>query len=142
MRLLGRMDHDECAPWCDHDPANHADDCDDSFCNGSCLHTLSAPNKLISPYVPEHTTDVSKCIIGMDSQMPGTPIHCSRCNKEIEGSTDTDLELQGFTRGYYDVRSEYWAAFAVRMRHLSVTRVCGLTPDTWLYIGRGDGVTW
>jgi len=34
MRKLGAMDHDECAPWCDHDPANHVADCDDSFCDG------------------------------------------------------------------------------------------------------------
>jgi len=33
-RLLGEMDHDECAPWCDHDPAHHAEDCSDSFCDG------------------------------------------------------------------------------------------------------------
>jgi hypothetical protein len=34
MRLLGSMDHDECAPWCDHEPEEHEDDCQDAYCNG------------------------------------------------------------------------------------------------------------
>jgi len=34
MRKLGAMEHDECAPWCDHDPANHHSDCDDGYCHG------------------------------------------------------------------------------------------------------------
>jgi hypothetical protein len=34
MRLLGRMEHDECAPWCEHDPEEHEDDCHDSYCDG------------------------------------------------------------------------------------------------------------
>jgi len=39
-RLLGEMDHDECAPWCDHDPVHHAEDCSDSFCDGyECWQT-------------------------------------------------------------------------------------------------------
>lgn len=28
------MDHDECAPWCDHDPEHHTENCDSSFCDG------------------------------------------------------------------------------------------------------------
>lgn len=34
MRLLGRLEHDECAPWCNHDPAAHHPFCFDSFCGG------------------------------------------------------------------------------------------------------------
>ena len=34
MRKLGALNHDECAPWCDHDPAHHAEDCAESFCDG------------------------------------------------------------------------------------------------------------
>jgi len=33
-RLLGEMQHDECAPWCDHNPENHHINCTDSFCPG------------------------------------------------------------------------------------------------------------
>lgn len=33
-RTLGAMDHDECAPWCDHNPNNHTEKCEDSFCDG------------------------------------------------------------------------------------------------------------
>ena len=36
MRKLGTMDHDECAPWCDHDPSHHSEECDNSFCDGDC----------------------------------------------------------------------------------------------------------
>jgi hypothetical protein len=38
MRKLGRMEHDECAPWCDHDPANHTENCSDAFCDGIECH--------------------------------------------------------------------------------------------------------
>ena len=34
MRLAGSLDHDECAPWCDHEPMNHEENCVDSFCDG------------------------------------------------------------------------------------------------------------
>ena len=33
-RLLGELNHDECAPWCDHDPESHTETCSDSFCDG------------------------------------------------------------------------------------------------------------
>ena len=33
MRKLGEMEHDECAPWCDHDPERHTEDCQDSYCD-------------------------------------------------------------------------------------------------------------
>ena len=37
-RKLGEMSHDECAPWCDHDPERHAENCNNSFCDGyECL---------------------------------------------------------------------------------------------------------
>ena len=40
MRKLGAMDHDECAPWCDHDPVHHTEDCNSSFCDGyKCWQT-------------------------------------------------------------------------------------------------------
>jgi hypothetical protein len=34
MRIVGRLDHDECAPWCNHEPEDHHPFCDDSFCPG------------------------------------------------------------------------------------------------------------
>jgi len=34
MRKLGAMEHDECAPWCNHSPEDHHEDCNDSFCDG------------------------------------------------------------------------------------------------------------
>jgi hypothetical protein len=39
MRKLGEMKHDECAPWCDHDPAHHAEDCNSAFCAQECWDT-------------------------------------------------------------------------------------------------------
>ena len=33
MRKLGKMKHDECAPWCDHNPERHTEDCQDSYCD-------------------------------------------------------------------------------------------------------------
>ena len=40
-RLFGELNHDECAPWCDHNPEHHAEDCADSFCDGyECWKTL------------------------------------------------------------------------------------------------------
>src|ERR1700728_1643315 len=35
MRALGRMEHEECSPWCNHEPEEHHEKCDDSFCDGS-----------------------------------------------------------------------------------------------------------
>ena len=32
-RLAGTLNHDECAPWCDHDPIHHEPGCTDSFCD-------------------------------------------------------------------------------------------------------------
>jgi hypothetical protein len=44
MRKLGRMDHDECAPWCNHDPRLHTEDCESSFCDGyECWESEGKP---------------------------------------------------------------------------------------------------
>ncbi len=40
-RRLGEMKHDECAPWCDHNPYHHDVDCTDAFCDGSCKERKS-----------------------------------------------------------------------------------------------------
>ena len=42
MRKLGPMDHTECAPWCDHDPEHHAEDCSDSYCSGCTAQETEA----------------------------------------------------------------------------------------------------
>ena len=44
-RLLGTLDHDECASWCDHDPEHHTEDCGSSFCDSYDCWTAAATER-------------------------------------------------------------------------------------------------
>jgi hypothetical protein len=64
MRLLGALNHDECAPWCDHEPMNHETDCSDAYCDGyTCWKTtgIERPFDTFSKYQQESILARKKC---------------------------------------------------------------------------------
>jgi hypothetical protein len=91
MRKLGRMEHDECAPWCNHEPEDHADDCTNSFCDGYECKTLRRIMKEVKNEVRFRdlpATNAHRCSVMLENKMQCTE------HAAIEVAPDGGVESQ------------------------------------------------